>query len=320
MDQIEMTCEAPKWTARAGEHLVVNLLPSLVIDRYAKLTEVFGLPEFQLASIQGLVSYPLPLVQDGSGLEPLARKITNFDALSHPMVWLKGEITRQHPYTNEAGDTVLESPEMVALRLAIMLEKSGLYDPMTGAWSDVTQMLNLDLNNPFDRSMIEQWQAGEPVDVLDNFTLDQHILQYASMEEYMARSTENATHVVVVGAWNSLMQALIGITAPDSDPRQSVNIPKMLAWSELYMIALESFASILADDPQEIYDESDRIGDMIERAQMHSISAAELAQSRNETITFLVKLKDDFFELFDDDFMEEANGRLSDLFIFMGRR
>jgi len=302
---------------RAGEHLIVNLLPSLVVDRYARMTEVLGLPEFHLTSIQGLVSYPLPVITDGEVLEPLARKVTNFDAIGHPMLWLKGDITRQQPYIDESGATALESPEMVALRLAIMLEKSGLYNAETGTWADVSKMINVNPSHPFDRSMIEQWQAGEPVDQLDSFSLDPYILQQAPLEQYVEWSTGVATQVIVVGAWNALMQALIGITSPDTDPRQSANINRLLGWMEVHMIALESFATILSDNPQDIYNESDRIGETIEQYQVNGLSATELTKSRAETIAFLVQLKDEFFELFDDDFMEESNDKLSELLIFM---
>lgn len=174
-DNVE--AQAPFWFCQPKYSLIASADPLSVLWIEAQIKQDSGLDQDDLDN-QPLCAYPLPPLGDNARDQPLARKITNLKWFSHPIMWLKGDILRPHPFPVQEGDEPRdEFDSEIALRLALQLEVTGFYRSASGEWYDIAEDLGetpdvgLNVDDPFDQARIRAWQNGEPDEVFDNYDL-----------------------------------------------------------------------------------------------------------------------------------------------------
>ncbi|MPV50063.1 hypothetical protein GCG21_08600 [Pseudactinotalea sp. HY160] len=69
----------------------------------------------------------------------------------------------------------LESPTELAIRVALELTSSGMYDPVTGGWVDVLDLFGLDITTPAVQERVRAWLDGAPDEDLDRIDLSGYI-------------------------------------------------------------------------------------------------------------------------------------------------
>lgn len=134
-----------------------------------------------------LVSVPLPLYLALAGPEPAAGEYDRRRAfpkvaaavLWHPLFWLPPRLAGRYRFATPDGGVFVESDEEWAVRIALEVSQSGLYDEETGTWLDVMSTVGLDVTDPVDVARIEAWQAGSPDPALDGVDLS----VYTEIEE-----------------------------------------------------------------------------------------------------------------------------------------
>jgi len=70
---------------------------------------------------------------------------------------------------------VLEDDDTWAVRVALELTASGMYDETSGTWMDVLSLVGLDPDNDADLSRVSEWLAGANDDLLDSIDLAEHM-------------------------------------------------------------------------------------------------------------------------------------------------
>ena len=134
-----------------------------------------------------LVAVPIPLYLALGGPEPAPGEYDRRRAfpqvaaavLWHPLFWLPPRLAGRYRFATPEGGLFVESDEEWAVRIAIEVSQSGLYDDETGTWLDVMSTVGLDVSDPVDVARIEAWQAGAPDAVLDGIDLS----VYTEIEE-----------------------------------------------------------------------------------------------------------------------------------------
>lgn len=151
-----------------GESL---LLPASALDVALRNTDFIRATE--LAPDQVLctphVAVPVPRY-DVDGRIP-SRASINPPELWHPLFWLPLAVAGRYVLEEEDGATTIESDELWAVRVALQLSVSGLYDVESGTWSDVLAAHGLNVTDDVVLARIRRWQSGEHDDVLDAIEL-----------------------------------------------------------------------------------------------------------------------------------------------------
>ncbi|WP_276947288.1 hypothetical protein [Ferrimicrobium acidiphilum] len=160
--------QSPFWLCTPNHSLVVSIDAFPLLWAESQIKTGAGIGRNDMDNYP-LCAYPLPLLGDDAADQPLARKVRNLKWFGNPVMWLKGDVLRAHPFpVEEYEDKRNEFNEEIALRIAIQLESSGFYNATNGAWHDVSNDLaSLDLNKPSDRDRVRQWQRGGSDSLLD---------------------------------------------------------------------------------------------------------------------------------------------------------
>lgn len=157
------------------------LLPRSTVElavRQQMWTEATGLdPADQV--VTPLVSVPIPLYLALPGPEPAAgqydrrRSFPDVPAavMWHPLLWLPPRLAGRYRFSDHDGGIFVESDEEWAVRVALEVSESGLYDTDSGTWLDVLSLVGLDASDDVDLARIEAWQAGAPDPALDGIDL-----------------------------------------------------------------------------------------------------------------------------------------------------
>ncbi|MFC8797331.1 hypothetical protein ACFT2C_06335 [Promicromonospora sp. NPDC057138] len=91
--------------------------------------------------------------------------------LWHPLFWLPAEVAGRYVLEQEDGTQAIEPDEVWAVRVALQMSVSGLYDVESGTWCDVLADRGLDVTDDAVLARIRRWQTGEHDDVLDGIEL-----------------------------------------------------------------------------------------------------------------------------------------------------
>lgn len=126
-----------------------------------------------------LVSMPIPLYLALAGEQPRPGQYdrrrafphVNAGILWHPLFWLPPRLACRYRFATPDGGVFIESDEEWAVRIALEVSQSGLYDEESGTWLDVLSMVGLDAMDPVDIARVEAWQAGAPDPLLDGIDL-----------------------------------------------------------------------------------------------------------------------------------------------------
>jgi len=175
--------DPPFWLCQPKHSLIVSSNPFSVLWTETQIKQGAGLDQDDLDN-GALCAYPMPPLGDNAIDQPLARKVKDLKWFGHPIMWLKGDILRPHPFpVAENEEPRSEFDSEIYLRLALQLEVTGFYNSAKGEWSDVTKDLGaaegeeLDVDDPFDQARIRAWQDGEPDEVFDSYDLGE-IIKY----------------------------------------------------------------------------------------------------------------------------------------------
>ena len=89
--------------------------------------------------------------------------------LWHPLFWLPRRLAGRYQI---AEDGELESDDAWAVRVALELTISGVYEAASGTWLDVTSGVGVDVGTPEGLRRAADWLAGRPDPGLDAVDLD----------------------------------------------------------------------------------------------------------------------------------------------------
>lgn len=158
----------------AGEPLFVARDPMESALRFTMFSETTGIgPDSLLAST--LCATPLPIYPSGWPENRRRWPGTNAEVMWHPLLWLPKRLAGRYRITRADGTTAPESDDAWAVRIALELTFSGLYDDATGTWADVLSMYDIDLAMPEQLMRVQSWLDGAPDDALDAIDLSEHV-------------------------------------------------------------------------------------------------------------------------------------------------
>lgn len=163
-----MNQQAPRdrrpYLTEPGDPLLLPGSPiehSLVYTRYQHHT---GVPHEDMHT-STLVAVPIPLPPVDGFTEGRRWPNTRAEMMWHPLMWLPDWVTARYEV-----DGRVESADEFSVRVAIQLSECGLYDPVTGTWTDVLAEAGIDIDDPADLERVRQWLAGGEDSLLDNVT------------------------------------------------------------------------------------------------------------------------------------------------------
>ncbi len=166
----------PFWGTEAGHSLLKAVDPLGLAVFAVHIGKQAGLDESDYPRVYPWCGYPLPGLHEVAPRAPLAKKVTNLEWLGHPIFWLFGDVlmAQSAPASSEF-DT---EPVMVtALRLALQMEITGLFDVENGEWANILDAIGLNVEDPFDVIRIKAWQNGAADSLLDGFNLGDTIMK-----------------------------------------------------------------------------------------------------------------------------------------------
>ncbi len=100
------------------------------------------------------------------------------EAMWLPTLWLPADVTGRHRFEIRDGEVVdfgvgaprqggpfpegmyRESEELWVIRLCLELSESGVYDPYTGTWLDVLDLVGIDVDEPRSVQRVQAWLDG----------------------------------------------------------------------------------------------------------------------------------------------------------------
>lgn len=114
------------------------------------------------ASLAGMINgqfSPIVIPIPGQGADPRRRwhEDMPIELLGHPLAWLgpRRLVCFGDPETGEP-----ETPDELALRIAVEMTERCLYDPDTGTWVDLLRLNGINIDLPEERAQVEAWMAG----------------------------------------------------------------------------------------------------------------------------------------------------------------
>lgn|GEM_PF-5880815 len=99
--------------------------------------------------------YPLPRRRPGA----------KANMLWHPFLWLPAHIAERRNEAEVADD------DLYALRVALEVDATGLYDRHSGTWLDVCSTVGVDLDDPNGIARAQAWLDGAPDPAFDDIDL-----------------------------------------------------------------------------------------------------------------------------------------------------
>lgn len=153
-----------------GEPLLVARDPLEAALRFTVFAEATGVPETDLL-VSPLCAIPLPVfpAQWEQGRRRWAG--ARAEAMWHPLMWLPRRVAGRYQVRQPDGSTAPESDDAWAVRVALEMTFSGLYDDATGTWMDVLALHGIDIANPAGIIRVQNWLDGADDPVLNGIDL-----------------------------------------------------------------------------------------------------------------------------------------------------
>lgn len=202
-----------------GEQLMVTRDALVAAARLIEFVEETGL-EPELIIADPVTAVPLPKHRRGArfdGVHP--------HALWNPLFWLPEDIAlRVRIRETETSEPRVETDAEWALRIAIELGTTGIYDPERG-WLDVFALYGIDVDDPADLNAIEAWQAGLPEERLDSIDLRKHVTFTEDSQAFF--DAQELYPLVMAAQWGYTAASLL--VAVEADPGNARNFAALAA-------------------------------------------------------------------------------------------
>lgn len=188
-------------------------IPGIVktAERRERFLRDSGMDEADVLSAT-IVSTPLP---DYTRIPEGRRRWPGLSAalMWHPLMWLPPRLARPYVLVEEQADggghERLEGPTELAIRVALELTASGLYDADTGGWVDVLDLFGIDITAPGALDRIDAWLAGGRDDDLDRIDLSAYI-DDAADPDWAVRAVAELFDDLVASTWHLVADDLSG--------------------------------------------------------------------------------------------------------------
>lgn len=202
-----------RFLLEAGEQLMVTRDVLVAASRLADFVSETGIsPELLVAD--PVTALPLPMHVRGQRFDEVQPQ-----ALWNPLFWLPEDLAlRFRIRENETSEPRPETDAEWAIRIAIELGVSGLYDPEEG-WLDVFALYGIDPDDPADLDAIVGWQAGLPDERLDSIDLRQHVTFTSDNEAF--NNAQELYPLVMAAQWGHTATSLL--VAVEADPENISN-------------------------------------------------------------------------------------------------
>jgi hypothetical protein len=181
-----------------GESLLLPLQAMDIADRLSRWTRYSNLPKESVVS-SPLVAVPLSTRDAGSRFPAE----TEPSAFWHPQLWLPERLA--FPADDERID-------VWAIRVALELTITGLYDVETGTWLDVLSTVGLDSEDLVVQARITEWLEGAPDEELDAIDLSAGLDDLHDVD-WSREQAEELLPLLVPASWAVLSNDLIGMAS-----------------------------------------------------------------------------------------------------------
>lgn len=187
-----------------------------------------------------LVSIPVPVYPDG-GFTDLPRwEGTRPEMMWHPLMWLPEWV-----YTRQVADpetSRLENDDEYAVRIALDLAETEMYDAASGTWLDVLALAGLDVDDPSDLQRVRAWLAGAPDRLLEEL--------HDEVDELMDMTPPEATQSLAqhLGVEQSYLEEVFESYDPMASTKQATaSVPAlwMATWASTGRAMAEAFADLM---------------------------------------------------------------------------
>ena len=175
---------------RRGQGLLLASSPlaaRITLSRYA---DAFGLAEDEF------VSSPLcsvPLVRFGPDGRLASGRTPAPEAMWHPLLWMADP--RWRPQRGANGQ--MEREYAWAIRVALELAASGLYDEASGTWLDVAALAGVDVGTGDGRERMAAWLGGAEDRDLDRVDLSAYVANLADPHWALRAARETGDDLVI---------------------------------------------------------------------------------------------------------------------------
>lgn len=194
-----------------GEQLMVSRDALVAASRLTDFVSETGIaPELIVAD--PVIAVPLPIHARGKRFEDVYPH-----ALWNPLFWLPEDIAlRFRIRENDTAEPRPETDAEWAIRIAIELGTSGLYDAESG-WLDVFALYGINPDDPADLEAIAAWQAGLPDERLDAIDLRQHVRFTVDNDAF--ESAQELYPLLMAAQWGYTSASLL--VALEADPEST---------------------------------------------------------------------------------------------------
>lgn len=227
-----------------GEPLLLAVSPLEAAVRVAQTSSALGIPIGSLLS-NPLCSIPLPLFPDTFPDGRRRWPEVPPTAMWCPLLWLPRRITRRFDSPREAAGLGVESDDLWAVRVALELSATGVYDEETGTWLDVFALIGLDGEDEGDMDRVRRWLDGATDPLLDGFDLTEFMLAAAGFNSSRSMDVAEASLTALrTSAWAYAAQDLLDACHDLLDGRVGVRHDPRLAVATMLTLGQASFAGV----------------------------------------------------------------------------
>jgi len=197
-----VTTELPRrhFLTDEGEQLLVTRDALDAAERFNTFVTETGIdPDLVVADP---VTIPLPIHNRGQRFDDVFPH-----ALWNPLFWLPEDIAlRIRIQETPNAEPRPEQDAEWALRIALEVSSSGLYDAETG-WVDVFALYGINPEDPNDLEAIQAWQAGLPDERLDSIDLRDHVTFGVNHENFLA--AQDLYPLIMAAQWGYTAASLL---------------------------------------------------------------------------------------------------------------
>lgn len=162
-----------EWMTEPGEPLLLSRDPIESVIRFGQFSEQTGIDTDSVYAGR-LVAIPLPIYPETWAPGTRRWGGTKAQMMWHPIMWLPTyTTTRQNLPSDRAEGTSPETDDEWAIRVALELTASGLYDDATGTWLDVLATVGIDIDRPEAQARVAAWLSGRSDPELDGIDLSE---------------------------------------------------------------------------------------------------------------------------------------------------